>query len=89
MRRRFDRSMAEGDVHTLYYLGVGWVNIVIGMGAAGRPFRHKHDAVKRGCRIAAERRSEHRIHDLDGNVEERVSYGRRARPRQPPTPIAS
>jgi len=66
--------VTAGDVHTVYYLGLGWLNVVLGTGAVGRPCRHKHDAVKRGEQIARENRSEHLIHDLEGRPEERISY---------------
>jgi len=58
----------------VYHLGLGWLNVVVGTGAAGRACRHKHDAVKRGQRIARENRAEHLIHDLEGRIEERISY---------------
>jgi hypothetical protein len=65
--------MAAGDVHTVHKDG-HWVNEVEGVGQVST-FRTKEEAVAAGRSEAIGRRSEHLIHDLDGRIAERNSYG--------------
>ena len=62
------------EVHTVPNPdGAGWVNEV-----GGRPVsnhRRKDTAVERGREIAKERQTEHVIHNTDGKIARKNSYG--------------
>jgi hypothetical protein len=66
--------MASGDVHTEPH-GDGWANKVEGSERAASTHRTKVAAVKRGRDLAILRRVEHLIHEQDGAIAERNSYG--------------
>ena len=65
--------MAGNGVHTVHKDGA-WVNEADGS-VIGEKFELKADAVAAGRAAAVERRAEHHIHDLDGTIGERNSYG--------------
>jgi len=67
--------MAEGFVHTVYRDG-RWVNSIEGDQAPlPDSFETKEDAVEEGRAEARRRQSEHVIHNQDGSIAERNSYG--------------
>jgi hypothetical protein len=65
--------MARGWVHTVHKNGV-WMNEIE---EGGELSRHatKDDAVGAGRREAQTRKTEHVIHNMDGTISERNSYG--------------
>lgn len=65
--------MARGWVHTVHKDGV-WVNEVEGEGTMSH-HRIKDEAVAAGREAAIARRTEHVIHNLDGTIAGRNSYG--------------
>ena len=66
--------MSKKDVHTVPNpAGKGWVNKV--GGAVESKHRTKENAVERGRNIARENRSEHAIHNKDGQISQKNSYG--------------
>jgi hypothetical protein len=67
--------MAEGFVHTVYRDG-RWVNSLEGDQAPlPDSFETKEDAVEEGRGEARRRQTEHVIHNQDGSIAERNSYG--------------
>ena len=67
--------MAEGFVHTVPVDG-HWENTVAGQdGMVGGPHRTKSEAVAAGRTEAQRRKTEHVIHNEDGSIAERNSYG--------------
>jgi uncharacterized protein DUF2188 len=66
--------MAEGFVHTVHKDG-DWLNELESGGPLPGHFPTKESAVKAGREQAIERSTEHVIHDLDGSISERHSYG--------------
>ena len=66
--------MADGFVHTVHKDG-GWVNSEEGGDRLGQPYETKRDAVEAGKHLARSRRTEHVIHNEDGSISERNSYG--------------
>ena len=69
--------MAEGFVHTVHRED-GWINTV--EGADEKPlledvYETKEEAVVAGQMEAHRRRTEHVIHNEDGSIGERNSYG--------------
>jgi len=66
--------MATGHVHTVYKHGE-WVNSVAGDGDLDRRYPTKDDAVAAGRAEAQTRKTEHVIHNQDGTISERNSYG--------------
>jgi len=67
--------MAEGFVHTVNEDG-RWVNSVEGDQAPlPGSFETKEDAVEAGRAEARRRQTEHVIHNEDGSIAERNSYG--------------
>lgn len=66
--------MSDGDVHTVHQEGV-WMNEVTGFGQPGGIHRIKEDAIEAGRELAVRRDSEHLIHGLAGEVDERRTYG--------------
>jgi len=66
--------MSKKDVHTVPNAsGKGWVNKVDGEVASRH--RTKDNAVERGREIARDQQSEHAIHNRDGRISEKNSYG--------------
>jgi hypothetical protein len=65
--------MARGWVHTVHREGAWW-NEVEGGGAISR-HAEKATAVEAGREAARARRTEHVIHNLDGTIAGRNSYG--------------
>ena len=67
--------MAEGFVHTVHREG-RWVNSVEGNQAPlPGSFETKDEAVEDGRAEARRRQTEHVIHNEDGSIGERNSYG--------------
>ena len=67
--------MAEGFVHTVHS-GGAWTNSIEGDERANRPaFDTKEQAVEAGCAEARRRSTEHVIHNENGEIAERNSYG--------------
>jgi hypothetical protein len=73
--------MAAGFVHTVYREGK-WMNEIEG-GEGTLPVAHetKEAAVAAGREAAISRRTEHVIHNQDGTIGERNSYGNDPRER--------
>jgi hypothetical protein len=65
--------VADGYVHTVYKDGE-WVNEIEGGDEVSR-HATKDEAVERGRELARERQTEHVIHNQDGTIAERNSYG--------------
>lgn len=65
--------MADGFVHTVYK-NDQWVNEIEGNGAVGS-HSTKEDAVAAGREQAKASKTEHVIHNQDGTISERSSYG--------------
>ena len=66
--------MAEGFVHTVWN-NEQWVNeLELGDVVSG-PHDSKEDAVDRGRELAMQRKTEHVIHNQDGEIAYRHSYG--------------
>jgi hypothetical protein len=66
--------MAKGDIHTVHRDG-RWFNEVEGGERASNSASTKAEAVATGRQMARDRRVEHLIHNLDGTIGERNSYG--------------
>jgi hypothetical protein len=67
--------MADGDVHTVPHRG-GWANRVEGESRVASTHKTKIAAQKRGRELAILRKVEHLIHNRNGSIRERNSYGR-------------
>jgi Uncharacterized protein conserved in bacteria (DUF2188) len=68
-------TMADGFVHTVHRDG-SWVNEIEGdEGALLASHATKHVAVAAGRDEAIRRKTEHVIHNEDGSIDERNSYG--------------
>ena len=67
--------MAKGFVHTLHS-GRAWVTKIEGDQQPLRAFATKRVAVAGGRDEAIARQTEHVIHNEDGSIAERNSYGR-------------
>jgi hypothetical protein len=66
--------MSKKDVHTVPTPGgKGWMNKVGGEVASRH--RTKDNAVERGREIARDNKSEHAIHNKDGQISQKNSYG--------------
>ena len=65
--------MSRGWIHTVHKNGL-WVNEVEGEGQMSS-HRTKEEAVAAERETARARRTEHVIHNLDGTIAERNSYG--------------
>jgi hypothetical protein len=63
-----------GDVHTVYRDG-RWINEVEGNERASSAHDTKDEAVARGRDLARNNKSEHLIHNQDGTISERNTYG--------------
>ena len=66
--------MTAGDVHTVHRDGK-WLNTIEGGDDAGGTHATKEEAVAAGRDLARSRKAEHLIHNLDGKIGERQSYG--------------
>lgn len=66
--------MAEGDIHTVKD-GEHWVNKVEGGQRASNSAATKAEAQAIGREMASKRKVEHIIHNVDGKIGERNSYG--------------
>jgi hypothetical protein len=64
----------NGDVHTVHRNGQ-WVNTVECESGHHGPYATKEKAVNAGRRIAVDNRAEHLIHNMDGTIHERNTYG--------------
>jgi Uncharacterized protein conserved in bacteria (DUF2188) len=67
--------MAKGFVHTVPTGGL-WRNRVESAELLRGAYANKEDAVEAGRREARRRKTEHVIHNRDGTIAERNSYGR-------------
>jgi Uncharacterized protein conserved in bacteria (DUF2188) len=65
--------MARGWIHTVHK-GGRWVNEVEG-GETLSTHGTKEEAITAGRSAAQQRRTEHAIHNLDGTIAKRNSYG--------------
>jgi hypothetical protein len=65
--------VADGYVHTVYKDGE-WVNEIEGGDEVSR-HATKDEAVERGRELARQGQTEHVIHNQDGTIAERNSYG--------------
>jgi hypothetical protein len=66
--------MAKGFIHTVYKDGQ-WLKEVEGGGLVGSGYENKDEAVEAGRERAKRDATEHLIHNQDGTVSERNSYG--------------
>jgi hypothetical protein len=66
--------MSGRSVHTLRKKS-HWINEIEGVGQQGRYFDTKAAAVETGRELARIERTDHLIHDDDGAISERSSYG--------------
>ncbi len=66
--------MADGFIHTVFKDGQ-WVNELEGGAAFGGGYANKDEAVAAGRGRAKQDKTEHVIHDQDGTITERNSYG--------------
>jgi len=66
--------MAEGFIHTVFKDGQ-WVNEVEGGETIGGVHATKEEAVSSGRARAEQDRTEHVIHNQDGTIADRSSYG--------------
>jgi len=68
--------MARGWIHTVYRSATAdWANEVEGNDRASSVHDTKVEAVKRGRELARNAQTEHVIHNVDGTISERNSYG--------------
>jgi hypothetical protein len=74
MISRKGTTLARRWIHTVHRNGV-WVNEEEGKGTAISSHGTKEEAVARGRQVAEPRTTEHVIHNLDGTIAERNSYG--------------
>jgi hypothetical protein len=66
--------VARGWIHTVHRDG-RWFNEQEEAGQVGLSYSDKHSAILAGREIARARKTEHVIHNLDGTIAERNSYG--------------
>ena len=68
--------MARGWIHTVYRSATGdWANQVEGGTQASSVHRTKEEAVARGRQLAQNAHTEHLVHNMDGTIAYRNSYG--------------
>lgn len=68
--------MARGWVHTTYrIIDAQWMNKVEGNDYASSVHSTKTEAVQRGRQLAINARTEHVVHNMDGTIAYRNSYG--------------
>lgn len=65
--------MAAGNVHTVYK-HESWVN-KLEEGEELATFQTKEEAVSAGRHEARHRKTEHVVHNMDGTISQRNSYG--------------
>ena len=70
------------EVHTVHDIGGVWVNKVSGVPVSRH--RTKETAIRRGRQIARKRGTEHAIHNLNGQIGRKNSYGNDPRPPSAP-----
>ncbi len=73
--------MSKGDVHTLPHKG-GWANKIEGSSRVANTAARKAEAQAKGREMAIKRKVEHLIHNKDGTVSKRNSYGSHPRQRK-------
>jgi len=74
--------MAFAAIHTVYRSVDGtWINRVAGNERASSVHRTKEEAVARGRQMAVNARTEHFVHNLNGEIGYRNSYGNDPRSR--------
>jgi uncharacterized protein DUF2188 len=66
--------MADGFIHTVFKDGQ-WINKLEGGGEFGGSYANKQEAVAAGRGRAKQDKTEHVIHNQDGRISERNSYG--------------
>jgi hypothetical protein len=66
--------MAQGDIHTVHRDG-RWLNEVEGGKRASNSASTKAEAQALGRAMAQKRRVEHHVHNKDGTIGARNSYG--------------
>jgi uncharacterized protein DUF2188 len=66
--------MSKGDVHTLPHKG-GWANKIEGSSRVANTAAKKAEAQAKGREMAIKRKVEHLIHNKDGAIGKRNSYG--------------
>ena len=66
--------MAEGDIHTKPH-GDGWANEREGASRVSETFKTKQEAQEAGRAQARREKVEHFIHNKDGTIGERNTYG--------------
>jgi hypothetical protein len=66
--------MSRGDVHTLPHKG-GWANRIEGSSRVANTAAKKAEAQAKGREMAIRRKVEHLIHNKDGPIGQRNSYG--------------
>jgi hypothetical protein len=67
--------MADGFVHTVYKNGQ-WTNTIEGQdGGGSQSYSTKEEAQAAGRDLARQSKTEHVIHNQDGEIAERSSYG--------------
>lgn len=66
--------MSKGDIHTVPH-GDGWANKVEGGKRASNTAGTKAESQATGRDMAKKREVEHHIHNKDGRIGERNSYG--------------
>jgi Uncharacterized protein conserved in bacteria (DUF2188) len=66
--------MSKGDVHTLPHKG-GWANKIEGSSRVANTAARMAEAQAKGRAMAIRRKVEHLIHNKDGTIGQRNSYG--------------
>jgi hypothetical protein len=66
--------MSKGDVHTLPHKG-GWATKVEGSRRVANTASKKTEAQAKGREMAIRRKVEHLVHNRDGTIGQRKSYG--------------
>jgi Uncharacterized protein conserved in bacteria (DUF2188) len=66
--------MSKGDVHTLPHKG-GWANKIEGSRRVANTAASKAEARAKGREMTIRRKVEHLIHNKDGTIGQRNSYG--------------
>jgi uncharacterized protein DUF2188 len=66
--------MSKGDVHTLPHKG-GWANKIEGSSRVANTAAKKAEAQAKGREMAIKRKVEHLIHNKDGAIGKRNTYG--------------
>ena len=66
--------MSKGDVHTLPHKD-GWANKIEGSSRVANTAAKKAEAQAKGREMAIKRKVEHLIHNKDGTIGRRSSYG--------------